>query len=219
MTDGDCYLCGNSYIKRGISRHLRSCLSEPNNGTTTYHLRITGAQSPDYWLHLLVEAETLLSDVQRNANDLRQDVADVLLYRLHHDRPVSGPFGSVQRMTRRNRSLKDDEEVLETLENAGIDGERVLGVDRDKVDDALDVTELSKSDVYDIDESEYVRKAEVDEERKETRLQGLKDQLAATEGEEAEELRKEIEELEDRLEELTEFKSGASFHTPAGGEP
>jgi hypothetical protein len=29
----------------------------------------------------------------------------------------------------------------------------------------------------------------------------------------------EIEELEDRIEELTEFKSGASFHTRAGGEP
>ena len=166
----------------------------------------------------LVNLYTLLSDVQRDANDLRQDVADVLLSRLHHDRPVSGPFGSVQRTTRRNRSLKDDEEVLETLEDAGIDRERVLGVDRNKVDDALDVTELSESDVYDIKESEYVRKAEVDEERKETRLQGLKDQLAATEGDEAEELREEIEELEGRIEELTEFKSGASFHTPTGGE-
>jgi hypothetical protein len=168
---------------------------------------------------VLVNLYTLLSDVQRNANDLRQDVADVLLNRLHHDRPVSGPFGSVQRTTRRNRSLKEDEEVLETLEEAGIDRERVLGVDRAKVDDALEVTELSEADVYEIDESEYVRKAEVDEERKETRLQGLKDQLPAAEGDEAEELREEVEELEDRIEELTEFKSGTSFHTRAGGEP
>ena len=167
----------------------------------------------------LVNLYTLLSDVQRNANDLRQYVADVLLNRLHHDRPVSGPFGSVQRTTRRNRSLKNDEEVLETLEQAGIDRERVLSVDRNKVDDALDVTELSESDVYDVEESEYVRKAEVDQERKETRLQGLKDQLAATEGDEAEELRKEIEELEDRIEELTEFKSGSQFHTRGGDEP
>jgi len=167
----------------------------------------------------LVNLYTLLSDVQRNANDLRQDVADVLLTRLHHDRPVSGPFGSVQRTTRRNRSLKDENEVLETLEDAGIDPERVMGVDRQKVDDALDVTELSEGDVYEIEESEYVRKAEVDEERKETRLQGLKDQLAAAEGDEPEELREEIEELEDRIEELTEFKSGSQFHTQAGGEP
>jgi len=167
----------------------------------------------------LVNLYTLLSDVQRNANDLRQDIADVLLNRLHHNRPVSGPFGSVQRTTRRNRSLKDDEEVLETLEKVGIDRGRVLGVDRDKVDDALDVTELSDSDVYDIEESEYVRKAEVDEERKETRLQGLKNQLAAAEGDEAEELREEIEELEGRIEELTDFKSGSQFHTRAGREP
>ena len=167
----------------------------------------------------LVNLYTLLSEVQRNANDLRKDVADVLLNRLHHDRPVSGPFGSVQRTTRRNRSLKNDEEVLETLEEAGIDRERVLGVDRGKVDDALDVTELSESDVYEIKESEYVRKTGVDEERKETRLQGLKDQLAAAEGDEAEELREEIEELEDRIEELTEFKSGSQFHTRAGSEP
>lgn len=157
----------------------------------------------------LVNLYTLLSDVQRNANDFRQTVADVLLGRLHHDRPVSGPYGSVQRTTRRNRSLKDDDEVLEALEDAGIDRERVMGLDRSKVDDALEVTELSESDVYEVDESEYVRKADVDEEVKETRLQGLKDQLAATEGDGAEELREEIENLEDRIDELTSFRTGA----------
>jgi polyhydroxyalkanoate synthesis regulator phasin len=83
----------------------------------------------------------------------------------------------------------------------------------------LDVVEVAESEVYDIDESEYVRKADVDEDRKETRLQGLKDQLAAAEGDEAEELREEIEELEDRIEELTEFKSGSQFHTRADSGP
>ncbi|PSQ57290.1 MAG: hypothetical protein BRD23_08640 [Halobacteriales archaeon SW_9_67_25] len=188
--------------------------SEPETNTTE-----RTEPDLDVYADALVNLYTLLSDVQRNANDLRQDVADVLLNRLHHDRPVSGPFGSVQRTTRRNRSLKDDKEILETLGETGIDREHVMGVDRDKVDDALDVTELSESDVYDIEESEYVRKVEVDEERKETRLQGLKDQLAAAEGDEAEELREEIEELEGRIEELTEFKSGSQFHTRAGGEP
>ena len=159
----------------------------------------------------LVNLYTLLSDVQRNANDFRKDVADVLLNRLHHDRPVSGPFGSVQRTTRRNRSLRDDEDVLETLEQAGIEPERVTSVDRSKVDEALEVTELSEDDVYEISESEYVRKAEVDEDRKESRLQGLKDQLAATEGENAEELRQEIEELENRIDELTSFRTATDF--------
>ena len=167
---------------------------------------------------VLVNLYTLCSDVQRNADDLRKELADVLLNRLHHDRPVSGLFGSVQRTSRRNKSLKDDEIVLNAFEAAGIDRERLTTVDRSKVDDALDVTELSESDVYKIEESEYVRKAEVDKERKETRLQGLKDQLAAAEGDEAGELRDEIEELESRIEELTEFKSGTQFHSPAGSE-
>jgi len=45
--------------------------------------------------------------------------------------------------------------------------------------------------VYEIEESEYVRKAEVDEERKDMRLQALNDQLTAADGDEAKELRDE----------------------------
>jgi predicted nucleic acid-binding Zn-ribbon protein len=108
--------------------------------------------------------------------------------------------------------------VLAVLEAAGIDRERVLGVDRNKVDDALDVTELSESDVYDIEEREYVRKAEVDEETKESRLQGLKDRLADAD-EDTEELQQEIEDLEARIEDLTSFKSGQSFRTASSTEP
>lgn len=156
----------------------------------------------------LVNLYTLLSDVQRDANDVRQEVADVLLDRFYHDRPVSGQDGSVQRTTRRNRSLKDDGEVLAVLEAADIDRDRVLGVDREKVDDALEVTDRSESNIYEIDERAYVRKADVDEEVKKSRLQGLKDRLAATEGEEADALRSEIEELEARIDQLTSFSTG-----------
>ena len=164
----------------------------------------------------LVNLYTLLSDVQRNANDLRQDVRGVLLDRLHHDQPVSGQYRSVQRTVRRNRTLKDDETVLELLEAEGIDPERVLTVDTSKLDDALEVTSLSESDVYEIDESEYVRKADVDDEMKESRLQGLKDQLAGAD-EDTTELQAEIEELEERITELTSFDSGTSFHTRSTG--
>ena len=164
----------------------------------------------------LVNLYTLLSDVQRNANDLRQEVRGVLLDRLHHDQPVSGQYGSVQRTVRQNRTLKDDETVLERLEAEGIDAERVMSVDTSKLDDALEVTSLSESDVYDIEESEYVRKADVDEDMKETRLQGLKDQLAGAD-EDTTELQAEIEELEQRISELTSFDSGTSFHTRSTG--
>lgn len=65
---------------------------------------------------------------------------------------MSGSFGSIQRTRRRNRSLKDDDEMLVMLEETGIDRERVLGLDREKVDDALEVTGLAESHVYDIEE-------------------------------------------------------------------
>jgi len=156
----------------------------------------------------LVDIYTLLSDAQRDADEFRREVADALLDRLHHDLPVSGQYGSVKRASRRNRSLKDDEEVLSSLEDEGIDRERVLTVDSEKVDEALEVTALSESDVYEMDETEYVRKAEVNEDVKESRLSGLKDRLAGSEEEEAEELRREIEELEDRIDDLTSFRTG-----------
>ncbi|MCD2201068.1 hypothetical protein LPA44_14360 [Halobacterium sp. KA-4] len=159
----------------------------------------------------LVNIYTLCSDVQRNANEFRKDIADVLLDRLHHDRPVHSQYGSVQRTSRRNRSLKDDEEVLDILAEAGIDRERVTTVDSSKVDEALAVTELSESDVYEIEQSEYVRKAEVDEEVKESRLQGLKDRLAASEEAETDDLRREIEALEDRIDDLTSFSTGTQM--------
>jgi hypothetical protein len=159
----------------------------------------------------LVNFYTLLSDVQRNANDLRKDVTDVLLDRVQHDRPAHGQYGSVQRTTRRQRSLKDDETVLEVFDGTGIDRDQVLGVDRGKVDEALDVVSVPESAVYDIEESEYVRKANVDEERKETRLQGLKDRLAVSDDPEAEVLRQEVERLEQEIEDLTEFSPGSAF--------
>ena len=109
--------------------------------------------------------------------------------------------------------LKDDEEVLAVLEDEGIDRERVTSVDSTKVDEALEVTELSESAVYEIDEREYVLKAEVDEDVKESRLQGLKDRLAVSEEEETNDLRREIEELEDRIDDLTSFSTGSQLQS------
>ena len=87
----------------------------------------------------------------------------------------------------------------------------MTGVDRGKVDEALDVVSVPESAVYEVSESEYVRKADVDEERKETRLQGLKDRLAVSDDPEAEVLRQEIDRLEQEIEELTEFSPGSAF--------
>lgn len=76
------------------------------------------------------------------------------------------------------------------------------------------MTTLAESDVYDIDESEYVRKAELDEDVKESRLQGLKDRLAASEDAETDQLRQEIEELEARIDVSQNDRHAARDYVP-----
>ena len=154
----------------------------------------------------LVNLYTLCSDVQRNANHLRQEVRSILLDRLHHDQPVHGQYGSVQQTSRRNQTVKDNKTVLKLLENKGINRERVTTVDASKVDEALEVFERSESDLYEIEKSQYVRKADVDEQHKESRLQGLKDQLAAADSPETTKLQREIE---NRIDERTSFRSAS----------
>ena len=72
------------------------------------------------------------------------------------------------------------------------------------------MTTLSESDAYDIEESGYVRKAEVDEDVKESRFQGSTDRLAAGD-DEAEQLRDEVEDLEQRVDDLTSLHTGTEM--------
>jgi hypothetical protein len=52
----------------------------------------------------------------------------------------------------------------------------------------------------------------VDEEVKESRLQGLKERLAMSDDSETDELRSEIEYLENWIDELAEFRSGREHY-------
>ena len=69
MTDGVCHLCEETYTKRGMTRHLGSCLPDTND-RGTYHLRIAGERRSDYWLHLAVAETTPLSTLDGFLRDL-----------------------------------------------------------------------------------------------------------------------------------------------------
>jgi hypothetical protein len=69
MTDGLCYLCGETYTKRGMNRHLRSCLPSPEGDTTAVVLRISGTHRDDYWIHTLVDRETTLATLDSFLRD------------------------------------------------------------------------------------------------------------------------------------------------------
>jgi hypothetical protein len=51
----------------------------------------------------LIDLYTLLSDVQRGANDLRKDVADTLLDRVHHDLGVDTESTPIRPTSRTDR--------------------------------------------------------------------------------------------------------------------
>lgn len=129
----------------------------------------------------LTDLYVLLSDVQHGADRVRRGVREPLLERLGPDQQLQGQFGTVRRTTRDRRRPKDDETVLDALDEHDIPHEWVLGVDPEKLDVVLAVTDLSEQEVYDADEQVYVQKTDVDEKEKVSRLQGLADRLDESE--------------------------------------
>ena len=147
----------------------------------------------------LTDLYVLLSDVQRGADRIRSTVGGPLLDRLGPDQELHGRFGTVRRTTRERNRPKDDEAVLDALDERDIPHEWVLGVDPDKLDVVVATTDLSEDEVYDTDEQVYVQKTGVDESEKFSRLQGLLDRV--DELDEGAELRDDLADLERRLDE------------------
>jgi len=150
----------------------------------------------------LVDLYVLLSDVQWGADDLRREVGDDLLDEVGPDGRLHGQYGTVSRTRRERRSLKDEDVVLDRLDEAGVPREWVLGVDEEKLDVVLATTEIEEEEVYDVTEQYYVQKTGVESDAKRSRLQGLKNRLAQLEDEEADELHEEIDALEDRIDDV-----------------
>jgi hypothetical protein len=148
----------------------------------------------------LADLYVLLSDVQRGGDRLRRSAREPLLDRLGPEQSLSGRFGTVRRTTRERRRPKDDETVLSALDERTIPREWVLGVDPEKLDVVLAVTDLEESEVLDVDETTYVQKTGVDEAEKYERLRGLADRIE--EIEDGEDLRADLDDLERRLEEV-----------------
>ncbi len=149
----------------------------------------------------LTDLYVLLSDVQHEADRLRQTARESLLSRLGPDQELHGRFGTVRRTTRERRRPKDDETIFDVLSEHGIPREWVLGVDSDKLDVVLTATDLEEEEVYDVEEQAYVQKTDVEEDEKYSRLQGLAERIEEVDGEESEELREDLRDLEARLDE------------------
>jgi len=71
---GKCDLCGGTFSKGVMTRHLASCQeekvdSETTSGkrrtqaTKTFHLLVEGRYQPEYWMHLEVQSDEMLRDL------------------------------------------------------------------------------------------------------------------------------------------------------------
>lgn len=70
---GKCNLCRRSYSRRGMTRHIASCLKKRGSGVAigqkgakkakAFHLVVEDRYLLDYWLHLLAPATALLADL------------------------------------------------------------------------------------------------------------------------------------------------------------
>ena len=78
---GNCNLCGRSFSKSGISRHLQSCREKeranqdcirPRGDISErgFHIAVEGLDSPEYWLHLDVSADAPLAVLDRYLREI-----------------------------------------------------------------------------------------------------------------------------------------------------
>lgn len=72
MTDGRCTLCGETYTKQGMTRHLRSCTQNHVDAgdRPTFHLSIGDAYRTNYWMHVEIEQETTLAALDEFLRDI-----------------------------------------------------------------------------------------------------------------------------------------------------
>lgn len=71
---GKCGLCGGTFSKGVMTRHLASCQEEKVDSETasdkrkrepakTFHLLVEGRYQPEYWMHLEVQSDEMLRDL------------------------------------------------------------------------------------------------------------------------------------------------------------
>lgn len=64
---GKCFLCGQTFAKNAITRHLKKCVLAHETGkgkpARLFHIRAEGYYAPEYWIHLEMPADAILADL------------------------------------------------------------------------------------------------------------------------------------------------------------
>jgi len=65
---GKCFLCGQTFAKNTITRHLKTCLpahEEAGKPIRLFQLRVEGAYAHDYWMNVEISAGATLFDLDK----------------------------------------------------------------------------------------------------------------------------------------------------------
>ena len=81
MSKGQCHLCGDTFSKSAMTKHLGTCKQNEQNSEMSspgrnprqaevFHLVVEGRYSPDYWMHLEVPADAALEELDNFLRDI-----------------------------------------------------------------------------------------------------------------------------------------------------
>lgn len=74
-----CSLCGAEYTKNGMTKHLQACLSKrldklseqkESKQKSFFHILVSGYHSPEYWIHLKIDNNSRLKDLDNFLRDI-----------------------------------------------------------------------------------------------------------------------------------------------------
>ncbi|GAB3416776.1 hypothetical protein GCM10027435_14620 [Haloparvum alkalitolerans] len=111
----------------------------------------------------LVDLFVAFSVLSSRASSVRSDVRAAIIDRVEGEAELEGELGSVDRSTGTRRSLRDDETVRRALARAGVDPHEAEAFDPDRVADLAEAADLEPEAVFDLTDSDHVRRASVDE--------------------------------------------------------
>lgn len=115
----------------------------------------------------LIDLYTLLSEVQSAGGDRRTEARDVLVERIKEDAKLEGSVGTIERKTRRRKSLRDEHEIFDVLADAGVGHTEVMSVelDKKKLQKVAKAHDIPEEELFEIEESGYVRRVSTDEDK------------------------------------------------------
>src|SRR6059036_1130214 len=91
VSTGVCGLCGGTFGKAAMTKHLKSCRQSKAGGG--FHLLVEGRRQPEFWMHLEAPPATSLEELDQYLRDIWLECCGHLSsFTIHNRRYVSQRF-------------------------------------------------------------------------------------------------------------------------------